>query len=584
MKYQSSITKIIYDLHFDSGVKKRYQCPECSDSRKKVKAKDLEYYPDTNRAFCFHCQITLFEYKPYVKKEYVLPEWKNITNLSDKAVKWFNSRMISQVTLNKMKVYSDEEYMPQFGKQIEVVCFPYFLDDKLINIKYRGPQKSFKLHSGSELVFWNIDCLKKANECIVCEGEIDALTYIEVGYENVMSVPNGAGNNLEYLNDYIDFFKPIRRILISVDNDTKGIELRDELIRRLGVEKCLLINLRECKDANEFLTTYSGNELKDAIKYANQIPIKGIVRADNIYNDLVDMFENGIKPGLEIGVYEIDKYILWETGKLVVCTGEPGMGKSECVDYIVSRLNLLYGWKVAIFSPENYPLKYHYSKIYEKLIGKQFKKTDTGSVEFDMAFDYINSNYFYILNEDDLTLKNILDSAKYLVSKEGIKILIIDPYNKVDHQYEKGQNETQYVSKFLDALTNFAKFYDVLVFLIAHPAKLKPGEIPNLYTISGSANFYNKCDYGFTFLRMKDENNVMTNESQIHWQKFRFKHLGKHGISNLVYNWNNGRFEQLSGSDVKNWDNSNWLVSRGISQIKNDNFYEPIDRDETVPF
>lgn len=577
MKYQSSNTKIIYNIQFDTGIKKLYQCPECSQYRKKSKSKVLEYYPDTKRAYCFHCNTTFFEYKPYEQKQYTCPEWKNITKLTEKAVKWFEGRMIKQSTLNKMKIYSDVEYMPQFQKKVDVICFPYFMDDKLINIKYRGPQKSFKLNSGSELIFWNIDSLKDSDDCIICEGELDMLSYIEIGCKAVLSVPNGSNKNLEYLNNYIELFKPLKKIYISVDNDTNGLELRDELIRRLGIERCYLVNLKDCKDANEYFLKYSGNELFDAFVAAKQIPIEGITKAENIYNDLVELYENGITEGQRIDNYEIDQYCTWEIGKLAIVTGEPNSGKSEFIDFIVCKLNLLYGWKVAYFTPENYPLKYHYSKIYEKLIGKKFKKTDQ-SVEFDMAFEYINDNYFYILNENDLTPKTIIDNAKYLVVKEGIKILVIDPYNKLDHQYDKNMTETQYISKFLDNVINFARFYNVLVFLVAHPTKLQPGQNPNLYSISGSANFYNKTDYGFSFIRLRNEENILTNESQVHWQKFRFRHLGKHGISNLVYNYNNGRFEKQKTA-VDYWDNENWLVK---NMEINDN--ELQISDEKVPF
>lgn len=585
MRFQSSNTKQLFDLSFELDRKKRYVCPECSSSRKKAKTKDLEYFPDTNRAFCFHCNTTFFEYKPYVQKQYALPEWKNKTQLTDKAVKYFEGRMISQNTLNKMKVYSDIEYMPQFDKKVDVICFPYFRDNKLVNIKYRGPLKSFKLHSGSELIFWNIDCLKTNKEVIIVEGEIDALTYLEAGYDNVLSVPNGAGNNLEYLN--IDDFKGIDKIFISVDTDSKGIELRDELIRRLGIERCFIISLKECKDANEFSTAHSLLEIQDCIKEAKQLPIKGIVDIDSMYDELYSLYETGIQPGLKIGNSEFDEYCTWEAGKLVVVTGEPNSGKSEVVDYIVSRLNILYNWKAAYFTPENFPLKHHYSKIFEKLIGKQFKKTKSEDIEFDMAFEHIKNNFFYILNEEDLTLKTILNSAKFLVSKEGIKVLVIDPYNKIDHQYTG--SETQYISKFLDELTSFAKFYDVLVFLIAHPSKLDNGQIANLYKISGSAHFYNKADYGFTFVRIKDEDNISTNQSQIHWQKIRFKHLGKHGISNLVYNYNNGRFEK-NGKTIDYWDNKNWLVkcepeiniNRTIEPDKD--YWNTIEKTEDEPF
>ncbi|MDD3437645.1 MAG: toprim domain-containing protein, partial [Candidatus Gastranaerophilales bacterium] len=294
MKYQSSNTKHIYDINFNEG-KKRYICPECSDSRSKAKAKDLQFYPDTNRAYCFHCNTTFFEYKPYNKKEYTIPEWKNKTDLTDKAVRFFEGRMIKQETLNRMKIYSDNEYMPQFKKAVDVICFPYFINEKLINIKFRGPQKTFKLNSGSQLVWYNYDAILSNDEIIICEGEIDLLSIMQCGFDNVISVPNGAGN-FEFIDDSIKLFEG-KKILIAVDNDTKGIELRDELIRRFGPESCRIVNIKQHKDANEYLIAEGGYELSQAIKNATEVPIDGNITVKSFRSDIEDLFVNGMVKG-----------------------------------------------------------------------------------------------------------------------------------------------------------------------------------------------------------------------------------------------------------------------------------------------
>lgn len=553
MKIQSSITKQIYNYEPNG---ERSLCPECSHLRKKKSDKCLAWDKKENRGYCHNCTAAFFEYKPYEPKQYILPQWKNITSLTDKAVKYFESRMISQITLNKSKVYSDIEYMPQFKKEIEVLCFPYFLDGKLINIKYRGANKSFKLVSGAELIFWNMDCISNYKEIIITEGEIDALTYIQAGFENVISVPNGANKNLEYLDNCINLFVNIDVIYIATDQDTKGILLRDELIRRFGAERCYIVSFRDCKDANEYLLKY-GNLIMDTIKDAKPVPVKGIIEAGNIYADIRDLFDLGIQRGKEISQKEIDKFITWESGRLAIVTGIPSSGKSEFVDYLIVKLNMIYGWKAAFFTPENYPLKFHYMKLFEKIIGKTFSKNSSSELEFDMAYDYIRDNFFYILNEEDFTLKTILDSAKILIRTRGIKIVVVDPFNKLDHKYT--DSETQYISRFLDQLISFAKINDVLLFLIAHPRKMSKSangkfEVPSLYDISGSANFFNKTDYGITVHRKSDERNIMINEVDVYFQKIKYKHLGEQGIVNLKYNYTNGRF------DTDKFDNTNWLI------------------------
>jgi twinkle protein len=576
MKIQSSNTKQIYSFEPGSKGEERHLCPECSHNRKKKNDKCLAWDNKGMRGYCHNCNATFFEYRPHEPKQYVIPEWENKTELTDKAVKYFEGRMISQETLVKMRIFSDIKFMPQFNAKVEVVCFPYFFKDKLINIKYRGPQKSFKMVSGAELIFYNIDCLDKYDEVIIVEGEIDALTFIQAGFENTISVPNGAGKNLDYLDACINLFEGVRKIYIATDQDTKGIELKTELIRRLGAERCFIVSFKECKDANEYLQKY-GSEVLDVINKAVPVPVKGVIEVKNLFADIRNLYEVGVQSGEVIDEAAIDEYITWETGRLAIVTGVPASGKSEFVDYLVTKLNVKHGWKAAFFTPENYPLKFHYSKLFEKLIGKKFSKGRTSEIEFDMAFEYIQDNFFYILNEEDFTAKSILDSARILVKTRGVKVIVIDPYNKIDHQYT--DSETQYISRFLDQIIQFAKMNDVLVFLVAHPRKMGKTDgkidVPSLYDISGSANFYNKCDYGITVHRKVDDQNVMINEVEIYFQMIKFKHLGKQGIIHLNYDYDSGRF----GKNTP--DKSNWLNKEFIQN--NLDLYGSID-EEDPPF
>lgn len=587
MKIKAKVSGIIYEFSpVGKSDEERYLCPQCSHLRKKNKDKCLAWNSKNEIAYCHNCNESFTVYRPGEKKEYFAPEWKNITALTDKAVKWFTGRMISQKTLNRMQIYSDNEYMPQHNSIQEVICFPFFFQDKLYNIKFRGPQKSFKQVAGAELIFYNLDAVLNYKEIIIVEGEIDALSYIECGIENVISVPAGAnvGGKMEYLDDYISLFENTALFYIATDQDTKGIELKDELCRRLGPDRCMIVSFKDCKDANDYLLKYGGPALQDTVKEARPVPIKGIVKVDDIENDIYDLFNHGSDPGLPLNE-PFDEYIKWEPGRLAIVTGVPSHGKSEFVDYLITKLNILYGWKVAYFTPENYPLKYHYEKIFEKLIGKKFNSKTCNEMEYYMALDHIKENFFYIMNEEDFTVKQIIDCAQGLVRTQGIKIVVIDPYNRLDHQYS--DSETQYISRFLDKLTMFCRLNNVLLFLVAHPRKMNKeanGKVctPSLYDINGSANFYNKADYGFTVYRKSDNSNVMINEVEIHWQKIKFKYLGHTGVSELKYNFVNGRFQKDT-----NWDNTNWLVRKAEQAVINYTEPQNIDckweRDENTP-
>ena len=559
MKYISSNTKKIYELEMTAT---RTICPECSINRRKSKDTCVHWDISNKRGYCHHCETSFFEYESREKMVYSVPEWKNKTELTNKAVEYFSSRGISQATLNAMRVYSDKAYMPQFQKEVDVICFPYFVDGKLVNIKYRGPEKSFKLHQGAELIFWNIDSIDK--EVVITEGEIDASSIYEAGIKSVISVPNGAHKNLEYLDNCIERFDKVETIFLATDNDKKGIDLRDELARRFGFDKCRIVDFKECKDSNEFLTEYGAYDLKSAVLSAKPYPIKGVVKVSDFYSDIKGLFENGIQPGLSIKS-SLDSLITWETGRLAIITGIPGHGKSELVDFIIAKLNILYGWKAALFSPENYPLKFHYAKLFEKFVGKKFSKLKIQLDEFNLAYEYIRDNFFYIMDEDDYSIDLILEAVKTVIKTRGIKVLVIDPYNKLEYRISRNETETQYICRLLDKLQMFARFNDILVILVAHPTKMNKQnglhEVPTLYNISGSAHFANKADYGLSIYRLPNENRTgYANTVQVHVQKVKFKHLGECGMVELNYNYNNGRFENINNT-VDFWDNSNWLIN-----------------------
>ena len=220
--------------------------------------------------------------------------------------------------------------------------------------------------------------------------------------------------------------------------------------------------------------------------------------------------------------------------------------------------------------------------MFEKYTGKQFSRRKSEQIDFDIAYEYIQENFFYILPEKDLTIDKILNNARSYIKSKGIKILVIDPFNKLEHQQGKYQTETQYISVFLDKLIMFAKVNDILIFLVAHPRKLEKSAVPTLYDIAGSSHFYNKTDYGFTVHRVFDNNNLMTNEIEVHWQKIKFKNLGDQGVNELVYNYENGRFEKRHA--IENWDNTNWLVTDTKLSIPGNEDFDWTSSSDYSPF
>ena len=361
----------------------------------------------------------------------------------------------------------------------------------------------------------------------------------------------------------------------------------------MGYDKCYIVDFEECKDANEYLVKYGKASLQLRLNNAWQYPIEGVFSLENFESDLDLLFEVGLQKASTLDIEELDKLISWDTGRLYTITGIPSHGKSEFVDFICELLNIKYKWKVGYFSPENHPLQLHTSKIIEKISGKEFNKKYINIDEYKELKNYVNENYFFINPKENFTVDNILDSARQLVERKGIKVLILDPYNKFDHNVGT-LSETSYISSFLDKLTVFAQKNNVLVFLVAHPTKMRKEngifEVPNLYSINGSANFYNKTDFGITIYR-----DFNTNIIEVHIQKVKFKHLGEVGMATFKYNINNGRFvfyDVDSMSDIINWDNRNHLKEEKLINKKENiqlenkftNFYEPNENKENESY
>ena len=511
-------------------------CPLCSADRKPAHKKDQCASYDWERGLgtCHNCnrpfQLHTYKRKGESEKVYVRPEMVAIHDPGSAVEEWFKTRSISKKTLKELRVSEGKEYMPQTGKTENVIKFNYFIGDQLVNIKYRDGRKHFKLFKGAEKVFYNIDSTIGFKDCVIVEGEMDVLALHEAGVTNAVSVPNGATlntNNLEYLDSCIDYFEDKDRIIIAVDSDEAGQALQAELVRRLGSEVCYLVSFEDCKDANEYLTKYGKEKLSERISKAKPVPLENVVTFKDIESDITDFVKNGFKPGFQIGLQNFDDIFSTYTGQFITVTGIPSSGKSDFVDQMIIGYNANYNWKTAFASPENHPTYLHAHKLMRKVWQGMPTPQDIGGEKWNQVADHVNDN-FYFIDMEKYTLESVLRKGAELVKRKGIKCLVIDPFNKVRANDASGDVNV-YTLEYLSKIEIFAKKYDVLVIVVAHPTKMykdKDGKIeePTMYNIKGGGEWYDASYHGLLVHRDYEQKTVKCKVLKV-----KFQNLGENG-------------------------------------------------------
>ena len=521
-------------------------CPLCSHNRKPANRKQQCASYDWERGLgtCHNCDST-FQLHTYQRKgggdrEYVKPDFSTKTHkpVGSKVIEWFKQRGISEDTLKEMNVSEGPEFMPQTGKVENTIKFNYMIGDELINIKYRDGRKNFKLYKGAEKVFYNINSIVGYDTCVIVEGEMDALAYHEAGITNVISVPNGATlnhNNLDYLDNCIDYFEDKEKVILAVDQDDAGIALQNELIRRLGAEVCYLTNFVDCKDANEYLLKYGKEELANTIKECRPVPLENVTTFKDIEHEVTDFVQNGFKRGFQIGLSNFDNIFSTYTGQFITVTGIPSSGKSDFVDQMCVGYNQNYGWKTAFASPENAPTFLHAHKLMRKVWQDMPRKSDIGTAKWKQVAEHVNDNFFFI-DMERYTLETVLRKGAELVKRKGIKCLVIDPFNKIRDTECKSEDVNRYTMDYLTKIETFAKKFDVLVFIVAHPTKMyktQDGKIeePTMYNIKGGGEWYDASYHGILVHRDYEAKTVKAKVLKV-----KFQNLGENGAE-AYFKW-----------------------------------------------
>jgi twinkle protein len=445
-------------------------------------------------------------------------------------------RGISPETLARMPVESGTEFFPELGRESKALVFRYPTGWKARAI----PDKAFVSGKGFKASFWNLDAVLGSStkaRVFITEGELDALALVEAGIsrEQVLSVPCGASERpaddpdevrgYQYVKDALRAgLNACKEIVWCGDGDNPGRSLRADMARVFGAAKFRFVDWPDgCNDANEFLISDSPSALRELVEDGSlPWPVPGLYRLSGLPEPPQMTLWNP-------GFLEWESKVRLAPGTISVVTGHPGHGKSTLWMQIWFQIVFQYGIPAFIASFENSP-KPHVRRQLRTLYSGKLQK-DMSAEDIAAADRWIDERYLFGVHPDQRpTLEWFLDTAEVAVIRHGARIVLLDPWNRLEGGRPSNESETDYIGRCLRAVSSFAHDLNCHVQIIAHPAKMdgrRRGDAPTLEDISGSKHWENMADQGFVVHRPEvfDGVNRKTEATLFH-RKARFEELG----------------------------------------------------------
>jgi twinkle protein len=518
--------------------------------------------------------------------------------LAAQARKFLNDRKIPDEVIERNRIYTVAAWIPQLDGRYESIAFPFYFLGEAVHIKYRGPKdpttgkKTFASTVGTERIFYGLDDLitidpttafnRRAVEvAIIVEGEPDKLAMEVAGFRNAVSTPNGAPGKLAgNLDSYFSFLDnsnvklnpgdkeglldSIRTFYIATDSDENGQRCEDELVRRLGPDRCRRVRWpkradgQRIKDANDVLIELGPEAIVQAIEDAKPIPIDGVFTVADFEAELDDYYENGLPLGISVGWNALIKpdgtlgYSL-KTGTTTLWTGWPQHGKSRFVENICVAAAREQGWKFAYFSPEVQPLQLHASYLAAQWAGEPFVSGNVSKMNREMyerAKKFLK-NHFYFMMSDELPygVDDLLERATKLVRAHGVNALVLDPWNNIYHARKSNEREDEYIGKAIQRINSWRRKYDCWVSIVAHPVKIrmergKKQPIVTQHDVKGGSEWDAMMDFCMSIWRNIHEENTPT---EIHVQKVKFQHLATLGMGLMQFDKPTARYYDIEG-------------------------------------
>ncbi len=426
------------------------------------------------------------------RKAYRKPE-KPKCNKPKSAVKdWLQSRKISEAAIEAYKV----------SESGDEAVFPYLRDGELITVKYRNvhDKKKMRIEKDCELCLFGWQVISEnARSVTICEGEVDALSLWMYGYP-ALSVPNGANSHTWIENDY-DRLEQFDEIFICFDMDDAGRKGVNEVINRLGRERCKVVQLPR-KDANECLihdedivSAFNQSKTQDPIELKN---------ASEFVDDVIEQFypNENAPQGFTMPWDKTHKNIRFRPAEVITILGINGHGKSQFAGHLMLEA-MKQGKKVCIFSGElNVKI----------LLGRMVKQAaGFGNPSIPMIrtiHEWLGESLWIFDLVGKAKGERLLEVFSYAKKRYGVEVFLIDSFLKCG--IDEDDNNAQ--KNFMEAICDFKNSTESTVFLVRHPRKgADEYQMPDKMDAKGSGSIEDMADTQLVIFRNKKYEEAIAN-------------------------------------------------------------------------
>lgn len=510
-------------------------CPYCEQGQEKGNYSHFYFNQEKKTFYCQKCgtkgnlyrfMLDRGDVSPITKArtiEYKRPkENKSFTSDTDKFYRWYQeTRGIDQSILEKYKVGFNKN-----NGDTHIVYQYYDQSGVLFNRKYKLEPKEkgkppYYTEKQAESNFYGLQFVNFEEPYIlVCEGEDDCHALVQMGFENVVSVPYGAGNYSPAMDKVLESFD---LIFLLFDNDPPGQAGARKFAEKTDLFKCRNVIL-PFKDARECLL--HGLNMADISKDmggAEQFKHEEIVKANDLKKEFMDYINSEEKlTGKAIKITGFNRIVGGiRLSEMSILTGHTGSGKSTFA-YNMVRWVEQVGFKCMIMSFEN-RLVSVISKLIEVYTGECIRYFDEASRKyivmkdrqwFDVEYNRLDNRDIYFLNKSKHVKDGYYDINRmgqvieYAVKFYDVNFFVVDHL----HYFLKVSDSKNPVLKIDDTvrlIKQWTEKYNIHILLLVHPHMTQDDRKGNtqklgLNCVKGSSSISQEADNFWVVSRKED--------------------------------------------------------------------------------